>query len=324
MDSKTKVINFEELKNLENIIKSFYELTKDKIEDLKIFNSCFSSFIDSKKCENKKDIIVRTNSEKIGKMLKNPYDRNKIKTCLEYSPTDIKTNFNILSISYGELSKIVDLGPADNFDDILRILEKCYELKDSAISSIIVRNLANNFIVSIANILTKKKVNFMNSMREVEFMEKNFKKILNSISKNKVISISDEKIFYDLLSKHYFAIETNEKSEEGKSCDLSQIIRGDIEDYNNSILQSTNPINKETNRFFKYLIDNAICELDYKLFTSLDNKYFLQIIKKVREKLNSENITDDIVEKLAILDLYMATYFKKYTDDTMISCKVKN
>ena len=61
--------------------------------------------------------------------IKNPYDRNKIKTCLEYSPTDIKTNFNILSISYGELSKIVDLGPADNFDDILRILEKCYELK---------------------------------------------------------------------------------------------------------------------------------------------------------------------------------------------------
>lgn len=327
MENARKIIKNDEFERFENLIETLNEISVDLIIKIKDILPCFSNFSCDNRTTKTKNSSILTNVNQMERMVKTSSGIDKIKMCFYHANGDQSDNLNVLFFIHSELKKQTNIIDINTSDDLVEVLKRCYSIKNSSSETVLAKSLANSFIMAVSERIFEKKCGLLQKSDNANFMGKNFKKIFKSISNNTKIVISDEKKFYELLNKHYSVVTFDDVSKEEKSdesFDVMKIVKEGISKHNNKIIELKDPINIEANEFLEYLLNTSVEELDYEKFPSYDNVNCLKLISLVRQKLVSDEHLDELVEKLAILDIYHASYYKhdfgakiEYIDDSV-------
>lgn len=317
MEESKSTLNIEDLNDLKKIISGFLEITKEKLKESKEYSNIFSMFMNEKKGENS-TVLLKANTEKVGMMLFDEKKKEKLAKCFDYPTLDKSYDVTLL-LSYQELSKLKRVNSVESSMDLVDVLEDCYNACSSVFYRPKVKEASVNFINAALNVLSSRKKNLIETIGMTKYMYEDFNAILKSISAGKKINLKSEDVFYRVLKDHYYMIfDENENKRE----DVSSKIKDMINEYNNSIsnsIESKNSVfNKEVSKLLRHIKRNSYDKIDYKLFPSLSREDAILILSEVRNRLCMEDVPD-LAEKLAVLDMYYASYYK----DADITSKTK-
>ena len=317
MEESKSTLNIEDLNDLKKIISGFLEITKEKLKESKEYSNIFSMFMNEKKGENS-TVLLKANTEKVGMMLFDENKKAKLAKCFDYPTLDKSYDVTLL-LSYQELSKLKRVNSVESSMDLVDVLEDCYNACSSVFYRPKVKEASVNFINAALNVLSSRKKNLIETIGMTKYMYEDFNAILKSISAGKKINLKSEDVFYRVLKDHYYMIfDENENKRE----DVSSKIKDMINEYNNSIsnsIESKNSVfNKEVSKLLRHIKRNSYDKIDYKLFPSLSREDAILILSEVRNRLCMEDVPD-LAEKLAVLDMYYASYYK----DADITSKTK-
>lgn len=328
MEEIRRIINKEEYYDFQELIKNFCDITTEQTKQTKKIINYISLFDDLKQNKKTKSTIVDNNIKKAEKMLGNEEQRELLKLCIEYCYDSPRFSLKQIYNMYSHLSIVTNAPKIEDIDDIFVVLEYCYKLRNGVFSADLSKKLADNYIAAVLEYILDKKESMKSGVDNVCFMHKSFEKIAKNIAKGNKIVIKDEERFYELLKKHYYAQSYDEETKESvrdEGYDLVKLIRDFVKSYNDTIEYNNDPTMIVIDDFTKYISETPVKDLSYSKFPSYDNANFIKIIHDVRKKLIDSEITDDFVEKLAILDMYHASYYKQlnYVDDTKTNIKTK-
>lgn len=314
MEESKSTLNIEDLDDLKKIISGFLEITKEKLKESKEYSNIFSMFMNEKKGENS-TVLLKANTEKVGMMLFDEKKKAKLAKCFDYPTLDKSYDVTLL-LSYQELSKLKRVNSVESSMDLVDVLEDCYNACSSVFYRPKVKEASVNFINAALNVLSSRKKNLIETIGMTRYMYEEFSSILKNISAGKKINLKSEDVFYRVLKDHYYMIfDENENKKE----DVSSKVKDMINEYNNSIsnsIESKNSVfNKEVSKLLRHIKRNGYDKIDYKLFPSLSREDALLILSEVRNRLCEEDVPD-LAEKLAVLDMYYASYYK---DDDVTS-----
>lgn len=328
MEEIRRIINKEEYCNFQELTKNFCEITKEQVNQTKRLINYVSLFDDAKQNKKVASTAINNNINKLDKMLKNDEQRELLKICIEYCYDNPRFSLKPIYNIYNHLSIVTKAPKIEEIDDIFVVLEYCYKLRKGIFSSDLAKKLADNYIAAVLEYILSKKESIKVGADNIYFINKTFDKIAKNISKGNKIVIKDEERFYNLLKKHYYAQSYDEETKEtvkDEGYDLAKLIKDFIKAYNNTIDYNNDPTAIVINDFVKYITETSIEDLNYNNFPLYSNTNFIKIIHGVRQKLVSFEMTNDLVEKLAILDMYHASYYKltKFVDDDKTNIKTK-
>ena len=308
MEESKSTLNIEDLNDLKKIISGFLEITKEKLKESKEYSNIFSMFMNEKMGENS-TVLLKANTEKVGMMLFDEKKKEKLAKCFDYPTLDKSYDVTLL-LSYQELSKLKRVNSVESSMDLVDVLEDCYNACSSVFYRPKVKEASVNFINAALNVLSSRKKNLIETIGMTKYMYEDFNAILKSISAGKKINLKSEDVFYRVLKDHYYMIfDENENKRE----DVSSKIKDMINEYNNSISNSieskNSAFNKEVSKLLRHIMRNSYDKIDYKLFPSLSREDAILILSEVRNRLCMEDVPD-LAEKLAVLDMYYASYYK--------------
>lgn len=314
MKKNEKIIDLNDLNKLGNLTKLCLDLTIKQGEKISSLNKKFLMVIEENiKCigglKNMSMYLkCGVNLGKLYNCLKDTTKREYLKDCLEVGYLNTNGNLLMPIMFYKELSNYEKLGNLNNIDDILNILDKCFDVLESKFKSKKAKDAATGFIASISDVIVAKyKENEKRSVPS-DYMYANLSNVLSLIKNKNYVILNDEEKFYNYLSLYYYI-----NAENGDKIDISKLMKEKIDEYNTMLKEEKNPVHQQAKKLNRYITRNSIDKISYDKFPCFNDENFNNIMDETRKYIDSDSKLDPIdkASKLAIIDTYKIAYYKK-------------